>query len=232
VTATEDLFTPIHKAIRSMIYDVGGRLQSNDFSDAAASKPLLDDLEHEFSTALSSGCILCLLHAHATDEESEVFPPVSKHDAALVQGFIEDHHALTRRLETIAKMAHDLASTAPREGRIQLGIELNRETNEFFSAYLDHMNREEKTLVPLMRERFTDQQMRTMRGTIMGRMPRERLASYMRWMLPSLNVDELTGVLAGVKSASPPPVLQFISGIAAQHVDPQRWQTVKERVGL
>jgi len=230
--ATEDLFTPIHKAIRSMIYDVSGRLQTNDFTDVAASTPLLADLEHEFTAAISSGCILCLLHHHASDEETAVFPSVSKHDAALVQGFIDDHHSFTRRLEAITKMARDLPSTARPEERVRFGITLNQKANDFFAAYIDHMNREEEKLVPLMRERFTDDQMRAMRGTIMGRMPPDRLAVLLRWMLPSLNVGEMTEMLGGIKASSPPQVVQFISGIAAQRVDPQRWQTVKERVGL
>jgi hypothetical protein len=232
MTATEDLFTPIHKAIRSMIYNVGGRLQSSDFTDVAASKPLLADLEHEFSAAMSSGCALCLLHQHASDEETGIFPPVAKHDAALVQAFIEDHHVLARQLEAITKMARELPLKAQPEERVQLGITLNQKVNVFFAAYINHMNREEEKLVPLMRDRFTDDQMRTMRGAIMGGMPPDRLASILRWMLPSLNVIELTGMLAGIKASSPPQVLQFVSGIAAERVDPQRWQTVKERVGI
>jgi hypothetical protein len=232
MTATEDLFTPIHKAIRSMIYDVGGRLQSADFADVAASGPLLADLEHEFSAALSSGCILCILHQHASDEESAVFPPVTKHDAALVQAFIEDHHVLARQLEAITKMARELPLQIQPEERVRLGIALNQKANVFFAAYINHMNREEEKLVPLMRDRFTDDQMRAMRGAIMGGMPPDRLAAVLRWMLPSLNVVELTGMLGGIKASSPPQVLQFVTGIASERVDPQRWQTVKERVGI
>jgi hypothetical protein len=231
MTATEDLFTPIHKAIRSMIYDVGGRLQTNDFSDVASSKPLLDDLEHEFSAAISSGCILCLLHSHASDEETAVFPAVSPHDAALVQAFIEDHHVLRHQLESITKMARELPLKTQPEERVQLGVALNRKANVFFAAYINHMNREEEKLVPLMRDRFTDDQMRAMRGGIMGGMPPDRLAAILGWMLPSLNVTELSEMLKGIKANSPPQVFQFISGIAARRVDPRRWQTVKERVG-
>ncbi len=230
--ATEDLFTPIHKAIRSMIYDTSSRLQTNDFSDVPGSKPLFDDLEHEFTTALSSGCILCLIHHHGVDEETVVFPSLSKQEAALVQGFIDDHHKLTSRLQTITEMAHEIASSTSPEESIRLGIRLNRAANEFFATYIDHMNREEETLVPLMKSHFSDDQIRTMRSTIMGGMPPDRLASILRWMLPSLNVSELTAMVGGIKATSPPPVLQFVSGIAAERVDPQRWLAVKKNVGL
>ncbi len=232
MTATEDLFTPIHKAIRSMIYDVSGRLQTNDFGDVAASKPLLTDLEHEFSAAMSSGCILCMIHEHASDEEKAVFPSLSKYDSGLVQGFIDDHHDLGRRLGVITKMSKDLLTMARPEERVQFGIELNQEANEFFAAYLDHMNREEEKLVPFMREHFTDDQMRAMRGGIMGGMPPDRLALIFRWMFPSLNVNELTAMLRGAKAGAPPQLIQLASRIAAERVDPQRWRVVKERVGI
>jgi len=232
VPATEDLFTPVHKAIRSMIYDVGGRLQSNDFSDLAASASVLSDLEHEFSAAISAGCILCILHAHAGDEESTVFPAVETHDVELVRQLIEDHHKFTRQLAAITRMSRELQADPSPENRVRTGVVLNREVNDFFAAYLVHMNREEEKLVPMMQQQFTDDQLRTMRGTIMGRMPPERLAAILRWMLPALNMAELTGMVGGAKRTMPPPVFQGFSKIAEGSVPPARWQMVRERVGF
>lgn len=54
MTATEDLFTPIHKATRSMIYSLSGRLQSADFGDKVASADVLADLQHEFSSTVTA----------------------------------------------------------------------------------------------------------------------------------------------------------------------------------
>src|SRR5256885_15899190 len=71
-----DFLTPIHKALRSMIYDVGGRLQTTDFSDSAQSQLLLNELIYEFSSALSASCVLCLLHSHASAEDLYLFPAV------------------------------------------------------------------------------------------------------------------------------------------------------------
>ena len=232
MTGTEDLFTPVHKAIRAMIYNVGTRLQTNDFSDLTASKPLLADLEHEFSAALTTGCILCLLHAHASDEETGVFPQVAKFDNKLIAGFIEDHHNFTRRLDAIVKMSHDLLAQTSPEERVRSGIVLNQQVNDFFATYLDHMNREEERLVPLMREQFTDVQQRAMRAAIMGAMGPDRLAATLGWMFPSLNAGELTGMLVGAKASSPPEVFQRIAGLAAKTVAPERWQIVKQRIGI
>lgn len=215
-----------------MIYDLAGRIQSNDFADLAASKPLLSDLEHEFSAAVSAGCILCLLHQHGLDEESQVFPSVERFDPGLVREFIEDHHELIRHLAIVTKMSRDLVTRESPDERVRFGVELNREANIFFADYLEHMNREERKLVPMMRERFTDEQMRAMRGAVMRSMPADRLASIFGWMLPSLNVTELTAVVAGGKAGLPPEQFETLSSLAEKRVPPERWQLVRQRVGF
>jgi len=232
LTATEDLFTPIHKAIRSMIYGLGGRLQSVDFVDRAASTAVLADLQHEFANAVSATCVLCLLHGHAHSEETGVFPSMQPIDPGLIRMLLDDHHEIRRRLIALTKMADELGATDSPERRIELGVRINREANEFFAFYLAHMNKEEVTIVPAMKEHFTDAQMRAMQGAIMGSMPPERLSNYLRWMLPSLTLDELTGMLTGVKHGAPPEFMQFVNGIGAANVDPVRWATVRQRVGF
>ena len=130
----------------------------------------------------------------------------------------------------IAKMAREIPKKGRAEDRIAEGKVLNREVNDFFAAYLAHMNLEENELVPLMREHFTDPQMAAMRSAIMAGMPPDRFAVILRWMLPSLTLDELTGMLKGIRATAPPPVVTFIGGVAAAHLPPERWQTVRARV--
>ena len=232
LTATEDLFTSIHKALRSMIYNIGGRLQSADFADKTALNLVLADLQHEFANAVSRTCILCLLHSHASHEERSIFPSMQPVDPDLVRGLIDDHHEILRRLEVITKMANELGGIDAPEQRIELGARVNRETNEFFAFYLAHMNKEEVTIVPAMKEQFTDDQLRAMQGTIIGSMPKERLVGFLRWMLPALSMRELTGMMAGMKHGAPPELLQLAVGIGQANVDPARWAIVRQRVGF
>ena len=232
MTATEDLFTPIHKALRSMIYSLGGRLQTVDFADKTASAAVLADLQHEFANAVSATCVLCLLHGHAGNEEADIFPSMQPIDAGLIRMLIDDHQQIRRRLIALTKMADELESIDPPERRTEFGARINRVANEFFAFYLAHMNKEEVTIVPAMKEHFTNEQLRAMQGAVMGAMPPERLATYLRWMLPSLTLGELTGMLSGVKNGSPPQFLQFVNGIGTANVDPARWALVRARVGF
>ncbi len=230
--ATEDLFTPVHKGLRSMIYALASRLQTNDFADAAATEALVRELETDFAIARSAGCVLCILHHHAEDEELSVFPEVARAGSPVIGSFIEEHHDLTRRELELGRAAHALLDIDDPAGRITAGIALNAAANDLVVRYLAHMNREDAELVPWMREHFTDPQMAAMRAAIIGRLPPDRLFAILGWMLPSLNPTELSGLLAAVRPGLPPPAFRAIVDLCAARVDPARWEAVRLRVGL
>jgi hypothetical protein len=228
----EDLFTPIHKGLRSMMYNLSSRLQTNDFANLAETRALVADLEHDFEVARSAGCMVCVFHHHAQDEESAIFPDAAKFQGSLISSLIDEHRGLTRRELEIARSAHQLLDLTDVGQRIEAGIKLNQSANELLAAYISHMNREETELVPVMRQHFTDEQQAAMRGLIMGRMVPERLFGILGWMLPSLNVTELTDLVVSVKETAPPPFFDAVAKLCVARVDPARWGAVKSRVGL
>jgi hypothetical protein len=227
----EDLFTPVHKGLRAMLYDLSRRLQNNDFADVTATNAVVADLENDFAVARSAGCLLCTLHHHAEDEEGQVFPAVAKAGNGLVPALIEEHHELTRREEALARSAHAIVALASAEERVAAGKRLNQEANALFALYISHMNREEVDLVPLMARQFTDPQLAAMRQALLRSMPPERLFAILGWMLPALNVTELTDLIREVQAA-PPPLVRAVSDLCAARVDPARWGEAKQRVGI
>ncbi len=229
--STEDVLTPIHKALRSMIYQLGGRLQTTDFADPAATAALLADIHHEFGAGVPASCILCLLHAHGGHEDT-LFPEARPFDAKFIDELMEDHRAFGRALLEIERMGDALQQEPQPVERLARGRRLAVETNGFFARYLAHMNREERYLVPLLNRHFTDEQLRGMRERVERGMPRERLAEFHRWMLGSLDVNELTALFQGVKAGAPPEVLAYFRGLAEKNVDPARWKAVRARVAI
>lgn len=230
MTATGDLFTTIHKGLRSMIYDLSSRLQVNDFANAEATRALATDLEHEFEVARSAGCVLCILAHHAVDEETVIFGDAAKFESELIQRLIDQHHDLTRREVEIGRRAREIAAMTDRADRLRAGVRLNLSANELFGAYIVHMNLEEAELVPRMREHFTDPQMVGMRGRIMGAMPPDRMFAILRWMLPSLNVTELSDLLRSIRETAPPPVYQKFTDLCDAKVAPSIWAEAKSRL--
>lgn len=232
MTGKEDLFTPVHKGLRAMIYNLSTRLQTNDFDDGATTKQLTADLENSFAVAQNAGCILCAFATHAEEEERVIFAPSARAANALVTELILEHHDLTRREQEICKSGRELSTLPTAEARIAAGVRINQMANGLFGAYITHMNREETELVPLMREHFTDAEQAAMRETIISNFPPDRLFALLGWMLPALNSTELAELLASVKQGAPPPVMKAIADLCAARVEPARWAAVKLRVGI
>jgi hypothetical protein len=111
-----------------MIYNLGGRLQAVDFADKSASSEVLADLQHEFSTAISTTCLLCLLHAHAGSEETGIFPAMEARHPEMIRKLILDHQEISRRLGLLSKMADEISGieTARGEPRWALGSTARR----------------------------------------------------------------------------------------------------------
>ncbi len=232
MTSQIDVLTPIHKGIRSMIYSVGAQLQSTDFRDPAQTAAIVRQLQHEFTTALSSGCTLCLLHGHGGDEERFAFPRMAEFDAPLIDHLLATHRELTRRLGNITDQANGLAGLPDDAARVRAGAQLNRTTNEFFAAYISHMNEEEARLVPEMMDRLTDEEMISLRARTQASIPPAHLAEFMAWILPSLNAPELEQTLRGMQRGAPPDALRSMVALAEARVPKERWAAVKQRVGL
>jgi Hemerythrin HHE cation binding domain len=228
----EDLFTPIHKGLRAMIYSLSSRLQTNDFADLATTRALTTDLEYDFAAAQSAGCILCIFSHHAIDEDTSIFNHTEKVANALTKSLIAEHHELTRRELELTKSAHQILEMESAEDRELAGVHLNAAANELFAVYLAHMNREETELVPIMQQHFTDLEMVAMRSRIIGGMPPDRVMSILGYVLPSMNVAELSDFVGSVRQTAPPPVAKAVIDLAAATVDPGRWTQARSRIGI
>ena len=214
-----DFLTPIHKALRSMIYDVGGRLQTTDYSDRAQSQLLLNELIFEFSSALSASCILCLLHSHATAEDLYLFPAVEKSDSNLIGDLLREHHEFATELRKISTKCDELKGVESSAQRIAEGKKLTLAVNDFFARYLTHLVREEKELIPLLNRYLTDDQLISIRDAMSGHLSADRFAGFMKWMLASLNPTELAKMSIEVKTDAP-EVPAEVSAPARESVRP------------
>jgi hypothetical protein len=232
VTGKVDILTPIHKAIRAMIYDLGDQLQTTDFTDLAQTEAVVRQLKYDFTAAITSNCILCLVHHHGLGEEMQAFPELAHFDGPLIDRLLKEHSQFEMSLGALSKMGTELGELSDPTERIQIGVQLNRGANEFFAAYFAHMNEEEAKLLPLLWEHFTDEQIIAFSTHIEESMPPQRFQEYMRWMLPSLNANELTEMFRGIKLGEPPEVLRAFTSLAEAHVDPARWRVVKSRLGI
>jgi len=226
-----DILTPIHKGIRSMIYKLGAEIQTADFTDEDATKALVAKIEHNLSVA-TSRCILCLLHEHGGNEDDFFFPKVRAVEQGMVEMLIQEHREIGHKLVGLSKICAELIATKDPNHRIEIGMKLNQSADELFAYYMTHMNKEEVTILPATWQHLTDKQILEIRAIVEASIPPERYAEWMRWVLPSLNVNELVEMFSGMKKGAPPQVLENMIHIADAAVDKERWKMVKTKVGL
>ena len=220
----EDLFTPIHKGIRSMIYELGTKLQRTDFTNISATEAIISQLKYNLKSA-NSACIVCMLHQHGEHEEQSVFPQIAPYDSKLVDTLIQEHVEITRISDEILQLKDNAL-------RIEMGTRLNRMANSLLAFYLIHLNNEEDTILPLTWKYLTDDLIRAIRTKIQMSLPPEKYAEWMRWIIPSLNINELVGIFSGMKMAAPPQLLEKMMYLAEENLDHGTWNSVKVRVNL
>ncbi|MGD1098810.1 MAG: hemerythrin domain-containing protein [Thermoplasmata archaeon] len=227
----ENLFRPIHKGIRTMLYDLGSRLQTTDFADVAESNQFVSQLKKDLEGSLSN-CILCLLRAHSGHEENDIFSRLRVHDPDAIDLMMREHAEAARRIYGVAKTCDEILTLTSSARRVEVGDRLDLEVNDLCAFYLSHMNNEEATLVPLLWERFTDEQLRAMRAEFYDNLPLSLFETWMRWTLPSLNQEELVVLFSGLKKG--PGTARFPDWVRMAHktLDVDRWIGLRERVDL
>lgn len=226
----ENLFRPIHKGIRLMIYESGLRLGTTDYSNVAESNATIEMLRRDL-TLSSSSCLLCLFRAHSEHEEKDLFAPVRPYAPSAVDELLVQHAEILRRMQRIVRLCDEIVASTDSRERMDLGDRLNLACDELFTFSLRHMVEEESKVVPLMWEHFTDAELRAFRSQFYNQIPLERFEDWMRWTLPALNLSELLLFLSGMKAEPSPNRFAVAMRIAQETLDRSRWRIVESQVG-
>ncbi|MGP8076060.1 MAG: hypothetical protein ACLP8Y_04925 [Thermoplasmata archaeon] len=227
----ENLFRPIHKGIRLMLYRLGSSLQSQSFADVAESNAMVARIKRDLGDSLSN-CVLCLLSAHAGHEERDIFSRVKVHDPEAVELVMREHGDVARRILALSKLCDEVMGTTEPERRIEAGDRLIEETNELIAIYLSHLNNEEILLVPVMWEWFSDEEIRAMRMIFYDHLPLPLFETWLRWALPALNQEELLVLYSGLKIPPISPRLKDWVRLAHENLPLDRWLGLREGVGV
>jgi hypothetical protein len=216
-----DTLTPIHKALRSMVYEVGGDLQTSDFADELEAAGAAADLE----------LALHLMRDHHTTEEVYLYPKLQPLEEQLVAAMLEQHGNVERLLD-VADAARQQVRAADAETRVAAGAVVNARFNELVAFYFDHLAQEEAKVLPATWRHFDDAQLMAIQGTIIAEMDPDVLFQWLGWMFKGLNRAELVGMLRGAQAGMPPEALEAVRGLGAANMEPAAWQVVREQAGL
>jgi len=215
-----NLYRPIHKGLRSLLFDTTALVARTDFGDSA-----------EANLAVGAVALLLdLLDDHAGHEDSFVVPEISALAPPLAAQLEADHgrlDGLQAELRTLLPRARAADPSA-----IEAGELLGRGLNLLVAEHLKHMDREETQAMAVLWANRTDAELFVIEGKIRASIPMEKMARFARILLPALSTPERVMMLVSARAALPPPAFAGLFALAREVLGPERLAAVTRRAGL
>ncbi len=214
-----DVYRDIHKGLRAELFAVVGRSGSLDLVDAADRHDLG---RHVHST-------IALLESHAHHEDDAIHPVLAEAHPGLVERLDGDHSSFDRRLGAIADIAdHILTAPVGRPTRQAFYLELSA----FTAAYLDHIDFEERIVMPALEDTIGPAGVEAVLGQIIGSIPPDMMIASLTVMLPALDLDDRADLLGGMRASAPPEVFDNVASLARSVLNRADFERLADRLQL
>jgi hemerythrin-like domain-containing protein len=217
-----DLFTPVHKAIRLMLYETSRNLQRLDASDSKAVNKTVSDLKQ----------LLAMMESHGTHEDNLIFPAIEKFGNGTINKLEEQHIALNSLSESLADITNKLSHPIDSINCQLLCQQLNSFFNEYLALQIRHMNEEERYALPLTLEHLEDNELLSIRGQIQKSFPPEEYRVWIAWFMKALSLDEIAGILKGTKIGAPATVFENTMNTAKENLSAGEWDALMRKANL
>jgi hemerythrin-like domain-containing protein len=213
-----NIFFPIHKGLRAMLYETAMQLQHTCFTSADEAEAAVAQVKN----------VVHLFESHAHKEDSYVFPAIAAWEPSVVAAFESEHeedHALGEDLQNwLTALGYAAAPSAKQT----LGEELTKAYTQFMVFNLRHMAMEEQVINPILWRYYSDGELHDITLKIMKAAQPEEMAAFSRWMVRGLNNTELAAWLKGVKNTAPEPAFYGLLSLAEGELHPRRWNVLQE----
>ena len=219
-TPRQALYRNIHKGIRGELFRVTYETGRVDHTDDATVRQVANDVR----------ALVALLVSHAEHEDTEVQGLVERFAPALAPRVVAEHVDLEARMENLELLAEATVQAEPGNRRT-LVFQLYLELASFTSAYLAHQALEEEQIHPLLEAGATQEELAATEQRIVASLTPEQTVTSLNVMLPAMNVDERTEMLAGMQAGAPPEVFQVLAGVARDALGAE-WAPVARRLGM
>ena len=190
-----NIFNQIHKGLRAMLYNMALTIQHTDFSKEEEGKATLRKLKQ----------VLELYAEHGQHEDSTVFPSVQEAAPTTVAS-LEAEHEKDEQLVNDLLVQIRAYKNADADGRTSIGYAIHLAFQEFVAFNLEHMNKEERTINPVLWSQYSDDEIVGIQRNILRQVSKESNMYYTRWMLKGLNDAELSMWFQKVKDTAPTEV--------------------------
>ena len=221
----QNIFRPIHKGIRSMLYAHAREMQTVDFAQTDTSNKVVTELQHDLGNSLSN-CILCLMSVHSRHEERDILSKLKPHDPDAVALVMKEHGELAQAIRDVGALCDQMLRLTDGQDRVRFGERLQTESDALFAQYMVHLSHEEDWVVPVMWQWFSDTELDAMRAGFYNSLPLPLFETWMRWTLPALNPHELGVFVKGMADPTPSRLPELLQ-IAETVLPSDRWNALR-----
>ena len=214
-----NIFNQIHKGLRAMLYNMALTIQHTDFSKDEEGRATLRKLKQ----------VLELYAEHGQHEDSTVFPSV-KEAAPSAIAALEAEHEKDEQLVNDLLLQIRAYKSADAADKASIGYAIHLAFQDFVAFNLEHMNKEEKTINPLLWDQYTDEQIVGIQRNILRQVSQESNMYYTRWMLKGLNDAELSTWFHKVKDTAPTEVWNGLWLLSIDELGYERTNALAPRV--
>jgi hypothetical protein len=199
-----DPLTPVHKAIRKRLFELGVLVGRTDLGDPAA----VAAFEPDFDRAMA------LLKVHANFEEGYLLPLARKYGITDSDHFAEEHRHHDQDLEALIEQVKAL-----RQGKAVPGASgrnVYQALSRFIATYLLHLDEEESKLLPQIFEKVPNAEVASEFQRFRSTRPPDLAKADLMSMLVAMSPSERAGMFRGFKAALPPPAFEGARKTAAE----------------
>jgi len=218
--ARPDLYMPVHKGLRAAMCDsllAVGRMDGDDPQEVAGVLAGVREL-------------LSLCRDHLEHEEREIHPVMDARCPGSAAQTVADHHH--HRMAFVSLEADIQAvERAPAEERARAALRLYRQLAVFVGENFAHMHTEELENTAILWQTHTDAELAGIHRAIVSAIPPERMAVYMRWMVPFQSPAERAAMLGAMQLTAPAPVFEGVLASVRPHLGRADWEKLASALG-
>lgn len=201
-----DPYSAVHKGIRAAHMRNLVAIGAADASDKAETLRLIARIEDH----------LTMCNAHLHDENSVLHVALDARRPGASAHAAEDHDDHLHSFAEMRSLLERIAVAADDE-RAELFTGLYRRFALFVAHDLEHMDHEERVLLPNLQDAFSDAELQELEGRIVAQIAHPHMVLFLDAMLDGLPKAESAGMIAGMKAGMPPAAyVELMTGVEAR----------------
>ena len=214
-----DLFSAIHKAIRTLLFETGMKLQTANLMEPRERMQLIEDIER----------VVAMLHEHAVHEDEFIFPVIEQAAPGSTQVAEAQHGEYDQKEQSLVSVMAQLKEVKDVAMVVDLSRTLLHHYMDFVAFYLMHLNTEEQTCLPASRQ-VSAEELLKVRVRVQQDTAPQRYQEWLGFLFPSLSSEELLPLLRQAQVSAPKPIWEQMLQVGSQRVDKNRWAQLLENL--